>query len=194
MLKKTITAGMIACSLAIAMFTGVAGAHGDDSAPTSSKGRNSEINKGLAQVRNATAKYHDVNEAFNDGYINTHELAADPQEGVMGIHFVNPALLGDDIITPEKPEVLLYVPTKNGGYKLVGVEYYVPAALVTKTPSLFGQPFDGPMLNHELDPDSLTEDQKKDPKNNHYDLHVWIWHGNPSGIFAQYNPALKVNE
>ena len=25
----------------------------------------------------------------------------------------------------------------------------------------------------------------------HYDLHVWLWERNPSGLFAQYNPNLS---
>jgi len=25
----------------------------------------------------------------------------------------------------------------------------------------------------------------------HYDLHVWFWHDNPSGLFAPFNPALS---
>jgi hypothetical protein len=25
----------------------------------------------------------------------------------------------------------------------------------------------------------------------HYDLHVWIWKANPSGLFAPFNPALS---
>jgi hypothetical protein len=36
-------------------------------------------------------------------------------------------------------------------------------------PSVFGLPFDGPMEGHNAFM----------PR--HYDLHVWIWHHNPSG-------------
>ena len=25
----------------------------------------------------------------------------------------------------------------------------------------------------------------------HWDLHVWVWANNPSGTFAQWNPALS---
>jgi hypothetical protein len=25
----------------------------------------------------------------------------------------------------------------------------------------------------------------------HYDLHVWLWEDNPSGLFAMFNPSLS---
>ena len=72
---------------------------------------------------------------------------------------------------------------RNPRLRLVGVEYWRADAdrdLATSgdKPSLFGQPFDGPM-----------------PGNNptmpvHYDLHVWIFENDPSGMFAQFNPNL----
>ena len=167
MIKKTFTAWMLISMLAAVLFSGIAGAHGDDSEPVSHKEMTIEVKKGLNEVRKATAKYHDVDKALNDGYINTHEVAVDPKKGVMGIHFVNPALMGDNVIIPEKPEVLLYIPTKNGKYKLVGVEYYVPAIFAAEHPNLFGVPFDGPMLNHDLDPDSLTDEEKEFLENQH---------------------------
>lgn len=153
---------------------------------------NSEVNKQLAQVRQATEKYHDVTVALQDGYINTHELVVSP-DGVMGIHFINPKLMFDDgALNPTQPEILLYVPTNEGGYKLVGVEYYVPAFMAKGHPTLFQHQFDGSMLNHDLDPTTLTDEEKLDPKNRHYDLHVWLWQGNPAGMFAEWNPAIKL--
>jgi hypothetical protein len=153
----------------------------------------SDVSKQLAQARQSTEKYHDYKVALQDGYINTGELATSP-EGVMGIHFVNPALMFDGgVLNPNQPEVLLYVPNNDGGYKLIGVEYYVPAFMTSGHPTLFGHQFDGSMLNHDLDPAELTNEEIQNPLNRHYDLHVWLWHANPSGIFAQWNPAVKVN-
>ncbi|MFP5116002.1 hypothetical protein ACSU64_27205 [Bacillaceae bacterium C204] len=151
----------------------------------------SDANKQLAQVRQATEKYHDYQVAEKDGYINTHEVARSP-EGVMGIHFVNPALMFDGVLYPEKPEVLLYIPAENGGYKLVAVEYYMPAFMANEHPSLLGHPFDGSMLNHDLDPSTLSEEEINNPMNRHYDLHVWLWHANPTGIFSPWNPTIKI--
>ena len=139
----------------------------------------------LAKVRQATAKYHDVNAAYADGFIRTPECVASP-DGGMGIHFINPARLMDPAENILEPEILLYV-EKDGKLKLVGVEYFygigapdtpvpdpAPAA-----PVLFGRPFDGPMEQHE---------PGQPP---HYDLHVWVWQANPSGMFAPFNPNIK---
>ena len=145
----------------------------------------------LIDIKIATAKYHDYRVAEKEGFINTHEFASHPELGGMGVHFIKPDRVGDAKLKATEPEVLLYQPTKKGGYKLIGVEYYVPATLTDKTPVLLGHNFDGPMLNHELDPSLLTDAQKNDRNNQHYDLHVWVWKHNPSGLFAPFNPNVK---
>lgn len=40
----------------------------------------------------------------------------------MGLHFPNGALVGDGVLDPMQPEVLVYEP-KNGKLELAGVEY-----------------------------------------------------------------------
>jgi hypothetical protein len=104
----------------------------------------------------------------------------------MGFHYVNPQRAMDPAIDLTAPEILLYA-SVNGNLKLVGVEYFygvgAPDAPVPNpappAPVLFGLPFDGPMLGHEpgMPP--------------HYDLHVWVWQANPSGIFAPFNPNVS---
>ncbi len=131
----------------------------------------------LARVRQATAKYHNVDNAIADGYIATDHCIAVPGMGGMGYHYVNPGLL-DGTLDPLKPELLLYAPSGNGGVKLVGVEYMVPE-MGQAHPSLFGRQFDGPMPGHE--PGMPT----------HYDQHVWLWQANPNGIFALFNPNVS---
>ena len=42
----------------------------------------------------------------------------------MGIHAPNFALLGDQALDPTRPELLLYVPQRQGGHRLIGVEYF----------------------------------------------------------------------
>lgn len=87
----------------------------------------------------------------------------------MGIHLVNDDLVGNGSHDPLAPEVLVYEPKKNGGYKLVAVEYLSPGG---ERPSLFGQEFDdGPF------PDSFA-------------LHAWVWQGNPDGMFTAFNPKV----
>lgn len=115
----------------------------------------------LAKVRNATAKYHDVNKAIADGY----ELAS-PLVPNMGYHYVKSDLV-DGKVNPLTPEALVYEETNNGGLKLVAVEY-----MATAPNSLFGQEFDPP---HFPIP---------------YTLHAWIWAPNPDGMFAPFNPRV----
>jgi len=138
------------------------------------------VQKGLAQVRQATAPYHEVSNAIDDGYVPTEDCVELPGVGGMGFHYVNPEFfLNDPSVDPLKPEALLYAPKKNGEVKLVAVEYIVVAADVSDTPSLFGEPFDGPMPGH-------VEGMPV-----HYDLHAWIWKSNPSGVFAEFNPKVS---
>jgi hypothetical protein len=133
--------------------------------------------KDLAKARRATAKYHDVDTALADGYVSTVACVEVPGLGGMGIHYVNFGLAADLTVDPLTPEILLYVPTAEG-MKLVGVEYFV-AYVGQPAPILFGQSMDGPMPGHE----------PGQPE--HYDLHVWLWQGNPDGIFAEFNPNVS---
>jgi hypothetical protein len=144
--------------------------------------------KELAQVRQATAKYQDVNVALAEGFIRTPNCIQSP-DGGMGIHFINPARLMDPAENILEPEILLYVETA-AGIKLIGVEYFYGIGAPDTTldqlpkpyppaPVLFGRSFDGPMDPHE---------PGQPP---HYDLHVWIWQANPSGMFAMFNPNVS---
>lgn len=141
--------------------------------------------KELAQVRQATAKYQDVSVALAEGFIRTPNCIESP-DGGMGIHFINPARLMDPAENILEPEILLYIET-SGGMKLLGVEYFygigAPDTPVPDpappAPILFGRPFDGPMEQHE---------PGQPP---HYDLHVWVWQANPSGMFAMFNPNVR---
>jgi hypothetical protein len=70
--------------------------------------------------------------------------------------------------------------------KLVRVEYWKRdadqnLAIAGDRPSLFGQPFDGPVLGHGA-PGVMPI---------HYDLHVWVAEENPSGVFAMFNPEVS---
>ena len=137
----------------------------------------------LAQAWAATWKYYFVENALADGYRPFSPCIAEPGLGAMGFHYGKPALLADPAIDPAQPELLLYIAT-SFGLRLIGVEYWKADAdqnLATAgdRPSLFGRPFDGPMPGHE--PGMPI----------HYDLHVWLWSGNPAGFFAPFNPLLS---
>lgn len=89
------------------------------------------------------------------------------------------ALVGGPAVDPSRPEILLYAPRANGRLELVGIEYFVPAASVTTTPTLFGRTFGGPMAGHNP---SMPV---------HYELHAWLWAANPAGLFAPFNPNVS---
>ena len=131
--------------------------------------------KDLATARQATAKYHDVSVAIADGYVPASPCISAPP-GVMGIHYVNFGLV-DDTVNLTTPEILLYVAT-DGGMKLVGVEY-MAVSVGQPAPTLFGRAMNGPMPGHG----------PGEPE--HFDLHVWLWQGNPNGIFEAFNPKVK---
>ena len=157
----------------------------------------------LAAVRSATAAFHRVERAIEAGYQDPAGAHCDQMAaGAMGIHSANPALVQSQVLDPERPEVLMYLPKEGGGFRLIGVEYLQPVLLrnpdtgvvapwmaqtpwpanyivVTPTPQLFGQTFQGPMPGHL--PGMPW----------HWDLHVWVWANNPSGMFAQWNPAVS---
>jgi hypothetical protein len=129
------------------------------------------------QVRELMKKYKDVSVAEKDGYIPASPCEALPDVGAMGVHYLHPGTASDLVLDPSKPEVLLYVPTEDG-LQLTGVEYFV-ADTGQARPSIVGQSFDGPMPGHN--PQMPV----------HYDLHVWLFKHNNSGLFAQWNPRVK---
>lgn len=138
----------------------------------------------LQEAKAATARYHSVEQALKDGYSGVGEPCVEIPGAGMGVHYVNGPLIGDGLIDPARPEILLYAPDESGKLKLVGVEYFKVDAdqdLATSgdRPSVFGQAFDGPMPGH-----SPTMPI-------HYDLHVWFWESNSSGMFAPFNPAVS---
>lgn len=134
----------------------------------------------LERVRAALEKYKDPLVAVRDGYFSTLGCVESPGGG-MGIHFLNPRLLGP-VPDPQKPQILLYEPDGDK-LRLVGVEWFIPLPTgLREAPQLFGQRFDGPMEGHEpLQPKQL----------HHYDLHAWLFKANPAGMFKPFNPAVK---
>lgn len=91
----------------------------------------------------------------------------------MGFHYGNFGRIMNPNADATAPEVLLYIPDEAGEMRLVGLEYVVPAPLVPAPPTLFGQTY------------------FYSPERNSYELHVWAWRNNPSGIFAPFNPKLS---
>jgi hypothetical protein len=175
------TTGAIAAALLMSLSTGAA------AAPPQTAGRGD-----LSIARAASARYHNVAAAEADGYGlppagPLHECIAshDPEHpGGMGYHFINSDAVMDAVLDPATPEVLVYERSRGGSMRLVALEYVV----FTETweeehgatvPHLFGR--------------EMTEV----PEPNRYELpgfyqiHVWLWKHNPSGLFADHNPRVS---
>lgn len=133
----------------------------------------------VADVRQATRQFLNVNNARSGGYGPAFGCITGPDHGAMGIHYVNGALVGDGKIEVEYPEALIYEPIGNKR-RLVGVEYIVDAATWLKyhnntPPILEGQGFQfvaAPNRFHLPD---------------FFELHVWAWRDNPQGSFVDWN-------
>ncbi len=136
----------------------------------------------IAQMRSATAKYHDINVARADGYVDDgFGCVSDPTLGGMGWHLIRDDLHADPAIDPLKPELLIYEPKKNGGMKFIAVEYEVyqqdwTNAGNTQPRSLLGKQFEA--LTFEGIPPV-------------YGLHVWLWAENPAGMLEDFNPKIR---
>jgi hypothetical protein len=84
------------------------------------------VGRELAAVRQATAKYHDVQAALDDGFAATDECVPG-----MGFHYARMDRVVDGVVNPLEPEVLIYAPQEDGKRRLVAVEYVV----VTNAPA-----------------------------------------------------------
>jgi hypothetical protein len=136
-------------------------------------------------VRQSTERFKNVDEAAAAGYGLFHGCVSAPQEGAMGIHFVNGDLVGDGALDAAQPEALIYE-VKGGQERLAGVEYVVIAdawhANHEAPPVLMGQLFHyvGSPNRYGIPP--------------FYELHVWAWKTNPNGTFTDWNPKVSCDE
>ena len=143
-------------------------------------------NAPLAQeVRRATERYQDVAAATAAGYAPFLGCVSSPQDGAMGIHYVNGDLVGDGKLDVARPEALMYE-QKGNKLELVGVEYIVIASAWdagNKTPpTLMGQ-----LFHHGTSPNRYGIPA-------YYALHVWAWKANPHGVFMDWNPQVSCEE
>lgn len=144
---------------------------------------------GVSEARAATARFNSVVQAERAGYVpfpaevplhHCIESLADPSEGAMGIHWVNPGLL-DGELDPTAPEVLVYAPKGDGRLELVALEYVV-----------FDDAWEG-----DVDPTLFGRTLTPVPAPNRYEIpsfwqvHLWLYQDNPSGLFADFNPTVS---
>jgi hypothetical protein len=164
----TITLGIVA---AVSAGSAGAAAHGDDAVHTMAA-------EEQAAAMAATARYQDVAIAEAEGWassIDTLGCFQDDDRGGMGVHYVNDSLM-DDVVDITKPEALVYELDATGAVAgLVAHEYIVPVEAWTSAepPQLFGMDFH----QHPVLPLWV--------------LHTWMWKENPTGMFSDWNPAVR---
>ena len=135
--------------------------------------------KDRAAAQLAAAGFQDVATAEAAGYASTLDSLGcfeNPALGGMGVHYLNEALM-DATVDITKPEALVYELNAGGAITgLVAHEYIVPvdAWTAAKPPRLFGVGF------------------HRHPTLPLWVLHAWLWKDNPTGVFMDWNPAVRL--
>lgn len=116
----------------------------------------------IAQIRSATATYHNLAAATTAGYEDLHLCV-----NMMGEHYGKVSSFGDGVLDASDPEVLVYEHTRNG-LRLVAVEY------VSTGPGTVPG----------------VGDLHYNPAVNLWVLHAWVWKHNPGDMFDDMNPRV----
>ena len=142
-----------------------------------------QLNALVTIVREATERFRDVNVAQAEGYALQFGCVSGPDTGAMGLHFVKGSLVGDDVLDPTRPEIVIYEPMPDGSLKLIGADFLVLKdvwdARHPAPPQIMGQ------LMH------LFEAPNRFGLPAFYTLHVWAWKSNPNGAFVNWHPRVS---
>lgn len=125
-------------------------------------------------VRAANDRFQNPSVATSEGYAPL-PCASGADGGSMGIHYVNPKLIGDAAPNIAHPAAVMYEPQADGSMALIGVEF-----ITTKGPASLG----GQLFNFAGSPNRYGLGP-------YYELHVWAWRDNPMGTFADMNPNVS---
>lgn len=130
-------------------------------------------------VRDSTRRFKDIAQANAAGYQLLFGCVSGPDDGAMGMHYVNLELVGDGLLDVTRPEIVIYEPLPNGGRRLIGADFLVFAdawhANNTATPEIMGQ------LMH------LIPSPNRYGLRSFYTLHVWAWKPSPTGAFVNWH-------
>jgi hypothetical protein len=160
----------------------------------------------LAAVRQATAKYLDIEKALADGFVQISGM-----EARHGFHFMNvnaqmlsaTAGVFSSGLQLSSPPMLIYVGTKEGGWQLAAAEYALPtkpaenpfpgAQWFEHEPSCHyrdyrERPSPGAAICPKRHPETGSEFVLFHPRL--WIVHVWAWYPNPLGLYAAENPWL----
>lgn len=137
-------------------------------------GLSSETLLELQQVKDATGKYHKLDNAFKEGYVDIGLKLPN-----MGYHMLKSELVSTTFDL-KKPAILVYNKKDNGEFELVAVEYAVPID----------------WSNPHTPPAGFSGDQDEWDFNTlntgWWTLHAWVWQFNSDGVFKPMNPDVIV--
>ena len=128
----------------------------------------------LQQVRAATARYRDADNAFKDNYVDINLKLPN-----MGYHMLKASLVSP-VFDLRKPPILVYNKREDGSFELLAVEYAVP--IDWQHPDVAPEGFTGndDMWNFNT------------LNTGWWTLHAWVWKNNPDGVFMPMNPDVQV--
>ena len=154
------------------------------SGPAVATANSADEGQNLTDVRAATAPLANLDVAMAAGYGKVKGCAQMPGMGAMGQHYVKGDLVGDPALNPLRPEALVFEPRGDGSYRLVAVEYIVLKADWEKAngatvPHLYGKPL------------ALVAAPNAYELPDFYEIHLWLWKSNPTGLFADWNPRVS---
>src|SRR5262245_41288294 len=149
----------------------------DHTDAAAAKNQSSEL---VRIVRESTVRFKDPAVADVEGYKLAFGCVSGPDNGAMGLHFVNMDLVADPTLDPSRPEIVLYEPMPDGRLRLTGADYLVLASAWDSLhpgvpPQIMGQ------LLH------LFEAPNRFGLPPFYTLHVWAWKESPTGAFGNWN-------
>jgi hypothetical protein len=162
----------------------------------------------LAQLKQLTAPFHDVDSAQAAGYgLLKLPPATAPDgcissvtEGGMGYHYTLGNNLADDSVSLLDPEFLVYAP-KNGPRqdgeartRLAAFEYFLPFS--AKWPAKGAPTFERAPTLHDFSTTQGLPDIAFVPTERFggWMLHIWLWEDNKDGMFENWNTAVPLCE
>jgi hypothetical protein len=182
-LKRRMAGAVVSTLVLVAGGTQAVRAQGDARAHHDSGETRGKAGALIRAVQQSTERYKDVAAAEADGYGLMFGCVSGPDQGAMGLHYVNFPLVQDITLDPAKPEIVIYEPLPNGRKRLVGADFLVFAAdwhaKHAETPKVMGQ------LMH------LIESPNRYGLPAFYTLHVWAWKESPAGPFVNWHPTVS---
>jgi hypothetical protein len=138
----------------------------------------------LKRVRDATARFQNVEVAEGAGYQLLFGCVSGDSSGAMGLHYVNMDLVTKGEVKLNHPQIVIYEPTPDGGVRLTGADYLILAEGWDKN-----HPGDPPQLMGQLF--HLFDAPNRFGLPAFYTLHVWAWKDNPNGAFVNWHPNVS---